>query len=140
MHQPAMRRRRSTLVPAHAHAPAQRVHDLRQPVLTSGLARRQRPAPCLTHQVSEPRHGKAGPALTQPANTDRQLPDLASVDASSIRLASSAQDRHAPPLHRVSCCSAWAAGANSSGTYSAISDQEHSKNLQSLSRLSVVVL
>lgn len=31
-------------------------------------------------------------------------------------------------------------GARSSGMYSAISDQEHPKNLQSLSRLSVVVL
>ena len=55
-HQLAMRRGRRTFVPAHVHAPAQRIHDLRLGrLLARASARRQRLASCFTHWVSVPR-------------------------------------------------------------------------------------
>ena len=50
-----MRRSRRSLVPAHVHAPAQRVHHLRRIGLTTALD--QSPlssALCITHRVSLP--------------------------------------------------------------------------------------
>jgi hypothetical protein len=79
-HQLAVRSGRSTLVPAHVHAPAQRVHDLRLGrLLACHLARRQRLASCFTHRVSVPRPRNAAPVLAQRSIADGQLPDLGSV-------------------------------------------------------------
>jgi len=55
-HHLAVRCGRRTLVPAHVHAPAKRVHHLRLGWLfATPSARRQRLASCFTHRVSVPR-------------------------------------------------------------------------------------
>ncbi|MFM8766456.1 MAG: hypothetical protein ACKOD9_01360, partial [Rubrivivax sp.] len=75
-HQLAVRRGRRTVVPAHVHAPAQRVHHLCRPVVDTAPSHRHRLASCFTHRVSVPRQRKSVATLEIPAITERQLPDL----------------------------------------------------------------
>ncbi len=74
-HQLAVRRGRRAFVPAHVHAPTQRVHYLRP---TGARARFNHstllPAFALTHRVSVPTARRATPALAQRAIKRRQLP------------------------------------------------------------------
>ena len=79
-HQRAVRSGRRTLVPAHVHAPTQRVDHLRLGrLIAKRSARRQRLASCFTHRVSVPRPATAAPALAQRAISGGELPDLGSA-------------------------------------------------------------
>ncbi len=77
-HQLAVRRGRRTLVPAHVHVPAQRVHHLCQPIVDTPTSRRQRLASCFTHRVSVPTPRKSATTLQIQVISQRQLPDLGS--------------------------------------------------------------
>ncbi len=72
-----MRRGRRPLVPAHVHAPSQRVHDLRLNWSLLALDKGSHPSAfAFTHRVSVPNQRQPAPVLGFFRFGEGELPDL----------------------------------------------------------------